>query len=200
LWWDNAASHATPAGIERSLVHFSSPTPLLTLSGSLRARSSNTIVLRALAALAPAGVEVTFYERLNLLPHFNPDLDNDSPPAPVADFRHALAAAHGVFISTPEYAHGVPGALKNALDWLVSDPAFLGKPVALVNARPGATHAIASLRETLSVMNARLIDAACVTLPLTSNTLDEATLLKNEAVASALRLALAEMLRAIRPA
>jgi len=139
----------------------------------------NTAVLRALAAVAPPGVEVALSSALGELPHFNPDLDDDSPPAVVADFRHTLAAAPGVFISTPEYAHGLPGCLKNALDWLVGDPAFAGKPVALINARPGATHAIASLRETLSIMNARLIEAACVTLPLTSNTLDEATLLKN---------------------
>jgi NAD(P)H-dependent FMN reductase len=175
------------------------PFRFIAISGSLRTRSVNTAVLRALAAVAPPGVEVALSSALRELPPFNPDLDDDSPPAGVADFRHTLAAAPGVFISTPEYAHGVPGSLKNALDWLVSDPDFAGKPVALINARPGATYAIASLRETLSIMNARLVEAACVTLPLTSNALDDASLLKNEAVAALLRLALNEMLRAATP-
>ncbi|MGF6231050.1 NAD(P)H-dependent FMN reductase [Inquilinus ginsengisoli] len=123
---------------------------ILAISGSLRAGSSNTALLHAMAALAPAGVEVSVYGGLADLPHFNPDLDPESIPA-VADFRALLAAADGVLISSPEYAHGVAGVMKNALDWVVATGEFVDKPVALINASPRAHHAQEALTETLVV-------------------------------------------------
>src|SRR3982751_6815740 len=95
---------------------------ILAISGSLRAQSSNAALLRAAAALAPADVAFDFYDGLGALPPFNPDLDEEgmSASAPVADLRARAAAAGGVMICSPEYAHGMPGVLKNALDWLVS--------------------------------------------------------------------------------
>src|SRR5512134_528071 len=112
---------------------------ILALSGSLRAGSSNARLLRAAAAVAPPGMAFTFYEALGSLPHFNPDLDGEgaTPPPAVAAFRRALGAADGVVISSPEYAHGVPGSLKNALDWLVSSGELTDKPLALLTASPG---------------------------------------------------------------
>ena len=163
---------------------------LFAISGSLRARSVNTSALLALQALAPADVTITLYRGLAELPQFNPDLETAPLPAPVAAWRTAVDSADALVFSSPEYAHGVPGSLKNALDWLVSHEPFLNKPVAILNARPGADHALASLRETLSVMNARLLDAACVTLPLTSNTLDASALLQLPAVRGQLEAAL----------
>ena len=163
---------------------------LLAISGSLRAKSINTAVLTALQALAPANVSVTLYAGLGTLPHFNPDLDVEPLPAPVVALRQAVRSADALVICSPEYAHGVPGVLKNALDWLVSFEGFINQRVAIINARPGAVFAVASLRETLAVMNARLLDAASVTLPLTSNTPDAAALLKNEAVRASLEKSL----------
>ena len=160
----------------------SSPFHVLAISGSLRAKSVNTAALAALQSLAPAGVSITLYDGLGTLPHFNPDLDIAPLPAPVAALHEAVASASALVICSPEYAHGVPGVLKNALDWLVSFEGFINKPVAIINARPGAEHALASLRETLSVMNAKLLGSASITLPLTSNTPDAAALLKNDAV------------------
>jgi NAD(P)H-dependent FMN reductase len=105
---------------------------ILAVSGSLRTASSNTALLRAAARLAPEGVEVILYEGLASLPHFNPDLDDldagTAPPA-VMDFRSRLDASDGVLISSPEYAHGVPGALKNAIDWVVSSGEIYEKPL-----------------------------------------------------------------------
>ena len=92
---------------------------IIAISGSLRAVSSNTALLRAASGLAPQEVEVTLYENLAELPHFNPDLEGAEPRS-VTDFRSLLHSSDAVLISSPEYAHGVPGALKNALDWLVS--------------------------------------------------------------------------------
>jgi chromate reductase, NAD(P)H dehydrogenase (quinone) len=140
---------------------------ILAISGSLRAASSNTAALQALQALAPAGVAVELYRGLDTLPYFNPDLDGeDRPerPAPVLELRRLVGACSGIVICSPEYAHGVPGVLKNALDWLVSCSEFPGKPVALLNLSPRSVHAQASLAETLTTMSARLVPEACIAL------------------------------------
>jgi len=166
------------------------PLRVLAISGSLRAKSTNTAVLLAAQTLAPANLAVTIYRGLGDLPHFNPDLDTASPPSAVVSFRAVIDSADALLICTPEYAHGLPGTLKNALDWLVSHPPFLNKTVALINARPGAEYAQAALRETLGTMNARLLDRASVALPLTSNALDADALLRIPAVREKILIAL----------
>src|ERR1700682_2784588 len=113
---------------------------LLAISGSLRAASSNMALLQAACLLARPPLIVELYDGLALLPHFNPDLDTDAAAPPVSDLRARIRAADGLLISSPEYARGVPGSLKNALDWLVSAEDFAGKPVALFNASPRASH------------------------------------------------------------
>src|SRR5579884_2750614 len=138
---------------------------LLAISGSLRAGSSNTSLLEAAAALAPGGVEVLLYEGLGELPHFNPDLEANEP-ASVTELRRLVREADGLLISSPEYAHGVPGSLKNALDWLVGGSEFPGKAVALLNASPRATHAQAALAETIRTMAGRLVEEASIAVPL----------------------------------
>lgn len=83
-------------------------------------------------------------------------------------------------ISTPEYVHALPGSFKNALDWLVSDPAFAGKPVVILHVARGSTWALDSLREVLRTMSARILDAAFATLPLGSNQVDVAAILARD--------------------
>ena len=141
---------------------------IVAISGSLRRGSSNAALLRAAAQVAPPDVTVEIYEGLGQLPHFNPDDDaeDSEPPAPVSALRRMLIDADAVLISSPEYAHGVPGVLKNMLDWLVSTGELVGKPVALLNASPaGGTYAQNSLRETLRTMNWQVVDAASRTEP-----------------------------------
>jgi NAD(P)H-dependent FMN reductase len=147
---------------------------LLALSGSLRAASSNSALLGAAALLAPPGVEVRACDDIGVLPHFNPDLDVEPPPPEVARWRAAVRDADAVLISTPEYAHGLPGAFKNALDWIVSSGEFMNKPVGVLNASARSTYAQASLAETLSVMMALLIPEAMVTVPLSGRPSDAA--------------------------
>jgi chromate reductase len=172
---------------------------ILAISGSLRAASSNTAVVRALIALAPENVDITLFGGLGDLPHFNPDLDGDIVPPPVEDLRARLRASDGLLISCPEYAHGVPGVMKNALDWLVStvNGEIVGKPVALINVSSRSTWAQASLTETLTVMSAQFLSEACVTLPLTRTKIDEAGLIADPEIATALRSALAVFVGAI---
>lgn len=169
----------------------------LAISGSLRSGSSNTILLRAAVALAPETFEVSVYDGLATLPHFNPDLDNETVPSSVVDFRSQLQGSDGVLISSPEYAHGVPGVLKNALDWVVASGELYGKPVALLNASPRSVHAQASLKETLTVMMASLIPEASITVSLRSNKVDEASMISDPEISHALRSALVAFGRAI---
>jgi len=168
----------------------------LAISGSLRRVSSNTTLLRAAALLAPAGIEVILYEGLGDLPHFNPDLESDEPPA-VTDLRAQVQAADGLLISSPEYAHGVPGVLKNALDWLVGGFEFIDKPVALLNATPPATYAQESLAETVRVMSGRLVSEASIAVPLRGRKIDAAGIAADPEIAGAVQEALAAFARAI---
>lgn len=170
---------------------------LLAISGSLRAVSSNASLLRAAQSLARPPLSVEIYDGLSRLPHFNPDLDVDPLPPAVADLRARIKAADGILISSPEYARGVAGAMKNALDWMVSDTDFAGKPVALFNASPRATHGLAALRLTLETMAARIVDEASITLPLLSTPLDAQGIAADPALSQLIKEALAVFVSAI---
>jgi chromate reductase len=170
---------------------------ILTICGSLRAASSNGAVLEAAAMLAPAGTSIVPYEGLADLPHFNPDLDTDAPPAAVLALRREIGLADGLLISSPEYAHGIAGSLKNALDWLVSSFEFPGKPIALINASPRAVHADAQLREILTTMSARLVGDASIALQLLGRNLAASDIASDTELSARLRAALADLVRAI---
>ena len=174
---------------------------LLAISGSLRAASSNTTLLRAAARLMPAGVVVQPYENLGGLPHFNPDLEeveNVALPGPVLELRALVGAADGLLLSVPEYARGVPGSFKNALDWLVGSREFPGKPVALLQASTRAIASPAALTLILETMSARLVAAAGVTVPLVSRETSVEAILTNPQLAIPLRQALTAFIADIR--
>ena len=169
---------------------------ILAISGSLRRSSSNSRLLRAAANLAPKGVEITLYDGLADLPHFNPDLEGSEPSA-VLDFRLQLERSDGVLISSPEYAHGVPGSLKNALDWVVGSGELVAKPVAMLNASQTATYAQVSLHETITVMSARVVKEASLTIPLQGKHLDESGIAADPELSRLVRTAIAEFATAI---
>jgi NAD(P)H-dependent FMN reductase len=172
------------------------PIQLLALSGSLRSKSSNTELLRAAAALAPDDLTVELYDGIGELPHFNPDLD-DALPSSVAELRARVATAAGLLISCPEYAHGVPGSFKNALDWLVGGPEFICKPVALFNTSPRSSYAQDSLAETIRTMTGRIISEASLSLPLLGQQLDANEIIARLELASAIRSAISAFVEAI---
>jgi NAD(P)H-dependent FMN reductase len=145
---------------------------ILALCGSLRARSSNLSVLQAAQRLSPPPMEIVLFGGLGDLPHFNPDIDNETPPAAVSALRAAVGTAEGLLICSPEYARGIAGVMKNGLDWLVSSFEFPGKPVAVINVSQRSTHADAALRLTLATMSAALVEEASITLPLLGRNLD----------------------------
>ena len=169
---------------------------ILAISGSLRAASTNTTLLKAAAALAPEDVMFNLYDGLGDLPHFNPDLDEDPPHAAVAEFRFQLGKSAGVIFSSPEYAHGVPGVLKNALDWVVASGELYEKPVALFSASPRAGYAQASLVETLTVMSARVVPEASIVVPLLGKNLHESEIIAQPDLSRTVRSALTAFARA----
>ncbi|MDQ0466882.1 NAD(P)H-dependent FMN reductase [Caulobacter ginsengisoli] len=163
---------------------------ILAVSGSLRAASSNSRAIQALALLAPAGVEVEIWRGLGELPFFNPDLDIDPAPARVAAWRAAVEACDALVISSPEYAHGVAGVMKNGLDWLVSHPGLHETPVAVINATPPGDYAQAHMRDNLSVMFTTLVEAAFVTVNLRGRSETPAQIAADPALSAPLRQAL----------
>lgn len=174
---------------------------IVAVSGSLRAESKNRALLEAAQLLAPRGVEIVLDWSLATLPHFNPDLDTldgSSLPPAAAAWRAAIAHADGVFISSPEYAHGIPGVLKNALDWLVSSTDFPGKPVALLGASAMSVIAPAQLREILVTMNARFVSDASVTIPVPGAGAGAAAIVADPELSEKLRGALGALVRAMR--
>src|SRR5438105_8710269 len=139
---------------------------VLAISGSLRAASYNTALLRAAAQLAPEGVEVELFDGLDRLPPYNEDHDTDEPPPEVARLREQIASADAVLFATPEYNGTMPGQLKHTVDW-ASRPygqgsSLWGKPVAAIGASVtdyGALWAQDHLRKALGIAGARVLDA-----------------------------------------
>jgi len=151
---------------------------ILAISGSLRKKSYNTALINAVAKLAPNEIEVVIFNEINLIPPFNPDRENENISA-VKKLKKELKNSNGLLISSPEYAHGISGILKNALDWLVSGDEFPYIPVALANTSPRASHAQAALREVVSTMSGNIIEDASITVPLLGTDFDVNKIINN---------------------
>lgn len=174
---------------------------LLAVSGSLRAASTNTALARAALALAPDGVRVSLFEGLDALPHFSPDGDaaSEAVPQAVKDWRGAVGSADAVLFVTPEYAYGIPGSLKNALDWLVTSGELWRKPAAAVSASPsalGGEKAHAALCLTLSALEAALVEDAMLRVPFVSTKVAKDGTVSDPATRQALRASVAALARA----
>ena len=138
---------------------------VLGISGSLRADSHNTKLLRAAGEMFKAhGVEFSVYDALKEVPPYDEDDDREPGPAAVKKLRAAVRHADGVFFSTPEYNSSIPGQLKNAVDWLsrpVGQGALMNKPVAVIGASTGMFGAVwsqAELRKVLAAAGARVVE------------------------------------------
>lgn len=173
--------------------HSATAMRLLLLSGSTRAESTNTALLRTAQAVAPAGVEAWLFGGLTALPHFNPDDDREPLHPAVVTLRAEIARSHAVLISTPEYAGALPGSFKNLLDWTVGGGEIYRKPVAWINASSsptGAADAHASLNTVLGYLSVDLVTAACVHLPVPRSTVGSDGLIADAGI----RMRLAEVL------
>ena len=138
------------------------------MPGRLRARSTNLAVLRTAEVVWPSA---TLFQGLGSLPLFNPDLDAPPLPPPAAALRAEIHRSSAILFCTPEYAGALPGPFKNLLDWTIGDDqpgSIYEKPVGWINARPhGAHHAHEELRRVLGYASAKIIEGACVEVPVT---------------------------------
>jgi chromate reductase len=136
---------------------------ILGLSGSLRRDSHNTRLLRGTAALLPPDVELELFAQLAAVPPYSEDDEHQAPPA-VAALKAAIAGADALLVATPEYNASIPGALKNALDWVsrpIASTPLKAKPAAVIGASTGlfgAVWAQAETRKVLSTIGARVVD------------------------------------------
>jgi NAD(P)H-dependent FMN reductase len=170
---------------------------LMLICGSVRAGSTNAAALRCAAESLPAGVTALSYQQLGELPHFNPDLDVDPPPAPVAELRRAIAGSSAVLFSTPEYAGALPGSLKNLLDWTIGGGELSGKPVGWINSSDrGAAGAYAELATVLRYAGARIVPAGCARVVVSRSEVDAAGAISQPAI----RAAISEVVQALHTA
>ncbi len=150
------------------------PITIIAISGSLKSTSTNTAILKAIAKLASQNVDIEIFEGIDLLPHFNPEITEDIPA--VVLFRNKIKEADGVLFSTPEYAFGVPGVLKNALDWLVSSGELNKKPIAAISVSPmqsGGDKALDSLMLTLSVLGTTFAESSILAIGSVKSKINE---------------------------
>ena len=169
---------------------------ILGISGSLRANSSATAVLNIVAGLVPEQVEFTIYNGLAEIPAFN---DSNEIPETVEAFIKLLSGADGVFFVIPEYAFGVPGALKNALDWTVSSStAFPDKPVALITAATGGDKAHAAFLLTLKAISSKIPEGATLLLSFIRSKLNEKNEVKDIATLDQIRTVINSLIDGIQ--
>jgi chromate reductase len=173
---------------------------ILLVSGSLRLASTNSAVLRTARAECTAKADCILFDGLADLPHFNPDDDHGTPPAAVSRLRDAVHRADALLFSTPEYAGAMPGALKNLLEWLIGDEqprSIYEKPVGWINTSPrGAQLTHEALDTVLRYAHARIVAAACGSVPVTAAAVGEDGLV-SDAVA---RVAIGRLVDALRAA
>lgn len=131
---------------------------IIAIPGSMSQRSVNLSLIRSIIPIFSDRLDIKLVEGLADIPHFNPDLDNENPPENVKNFRRQLKQADGILICTPEYAMGVPGTLKNAIDWTVSSMEISHKPVALITASTAGQKGHQSLINTLKIIEADMPD------------------------------------------
>ena len=139
---------------------------ILGVCGSLQRQSSNLRLLVEMSLRVPEGVELTIFDGIGRIPLFNPDLLNEPPlPEPVQAWKAALSASNAVLIASPEYGHSLPGALKNAIDWVIGSGEFYGKPVAITAAvrhPERGLNGLGALHQTLTACDANIMYADTV--------------------------------------
>ena len=154
---------------------------ILVISGSLRKNSSSNAIIGQVVSMGFPGVEFIVYNGLGLLPHFN---DAEIVSAYVSDFRKLITESDGVFFCTPEYAFGVPGTLKNSLDWLVSSGELTYKPVAVITAATNGEKAHASLLYTLTAISASIAERGTLLISFIRSKMNEKNEIKDPATLS----------------
>jgi len=171
---------------------------ILAISGSLREGSSNTQILKLIGTWLPADVDYHIYNALGSLPHFSPVNEGEPYPDTVAELHQQLNQADAIIICTPEYAFGLPGSLKNLLDWTVATGNLVDKPVAVVTASSQGTYAHPALLTTLGALSAKLIDGGTLLISFIRSKLNIDGNITDDATEKDLRLVVDNLLAAIQ--
>lgn len=169
---------------------------ILAICGSVRPQSSNLSILQKLGSMLPGNVDYTIYRGIDTLPHFNPDLDNDNPGETFNHFRSLVQQADAVIICTPEYAFGVPGVLKNALDWTVFSGSFNTKPTAVITASSVGNNAHASLLLTFKALGAVIPPHGEILIPFVRTKVSEQGAITDMPILEAFEKLLAGLMKA----
>jgi len=170
---------------------------LLGICGSLREASTNRRLLAAAKELVPPGAELRLTWCVARLPLFNPDLRPEDFDV-VREWMDEMRSAEGIVVSTPEYARGYPGALKNALDWLVNTDAYVDKPFMLLNASPRSVVAQETLTTVLTTMSGVHIESATITVPLLGTRFEVSDIVGNHEFARQIRTSLSTFVAAVK--
>jgi NAD(P)H-dependent FMN reductase len=166
---------------------------IFVIPGSLRSNSSSNLILKAVVSMAPPDVAFEIFDGVGALPHFN---DEANAPDNVVSFRKKIKEADAVLICTPEYAFGVPGSLKNALDWTVGSGEFIDKPVGLITASSQGEKGHAALLLILTAISARVIPGATVLISFVRAKIDSSGMVSDRIVVEDLRKVMTSLVAA----
>jgi chromate reductase, NAD(P)H dehydrogenase (quinone) len=167
------------------------------ICGSTRINSTNSLLINAIVKLYSLQVSFVVYKNIADLPHYNVDADNEFAPEVVTDFRNNISTADAVIICTPEYAHGVPGTLKNAIDWTVSSNNFFEKPVLLITAATEGKYGHNALLETLKVLQTKAIEDLQMVVPFIQTKISKDAMITDATLESALAFTFGKLLNVI---
>ena len=145
---------------------------LLAICGSTRAKSVNLHLLHRIAEMYKKDIDFSIFTQIDQIPHFNPDLDTDTPPEAVSTFRRQIEEVDGILICTPEYVYSLPGSLKNAIEWTVSTTLFTDKPTALITAASSGQKAHEALTNLMFTIGAKIGPTLLIQAPKTKVSID----------------------------
>lgn len=167
---------------------------ILAIPGSLRANSSTHVVLHEIEKMLPSDVYFEIFDGVGGLPHFD---GSDEIPLPVKSFLEKLTAADGILICTPEYAFGVPGSLKNALDWTVGTMEMNNKPTALITASTGGERGHESMLHTLTALSTQVADGSSLLISFIRSKIKEERIV-DESVKQSIQAVINSLIATIR--
>jgi len=156
----------------------------LAVSGSLRPNSSNAVILEAIEKMVPEDVEFFIYKGIGSLPHFD---DAAQTPIAVNVWQQHLQEADAVLVCSPEYAFGVPGSLKNALDWTVGSGELVNKPLSLITAATGGEKAHAAWLHIFTALSANIPEGGALLIPFVRSKLNAAGEISDAATRAAIQ-------------
>ena len=167
---------------------------ILGVSGSLRATSSNMIILKAIQQSLSSNIELLIYDGLATIPPFD---DSMEPSEPVLAWRRQLAEVDGILICSPEYAFGIPGALKNAMDWTVGSGELVNKPLALITAATGGDKAHAAWLQIFTALSANIPEGGALLIPFVRSKLNAQGEVTDAATWQAIQLVVQALIKTI---